>query len=334
MTVLAEVAHANPYWDAVRDRIDPTGSLWKTPSVDGIGLYRDHSGKIDGVRWARESLRRHDFVGRYSSSHPAQPSGSATRHPGARTACATTATRETSASAASDRSAREATSNHREGIGPMSQPNQPGNLRVNRANILRRIGRVCFPSDDQPGLPAPQGTTFYDNRLDLKFDSREEAVAWAARYELMTHEHTYQPEWRDGPIATLSAWGTWEGVQIMVNGWSPTVAEEPDGSAPEDTDPDDLSAEHRTTITQLPGGPIEVRCSCGQWSGTAPSVEAAERDAAAHRRTASAPKTVFPSAPARPEPAGGDTVDVAALPPLVEPAPTRDPALDGHEASV
>lgn len=43
------------------------------------------------------------------------------------------------------------------------------------------------------------------------------------------------------------------------------------------------TSEHRTRWQQLPGGPIEVRCSCGKWGGTAPSVEVAERDAAQHR---------------------------------------------------
>jgi hypothetical protein len=44
--------------------------------------------------------------------------------------------------------------------------------------------------------------------------------------------------------------------------------------------------EHRTTVRQLPGGPVEARCSCGQWSGVAPSSADAERDAAEHRRRA------------------------------------------------
>lgn len=43
------------------------------------------------------------------------------------------------------------------------------------------------------------------------------------------------------------------------------------------------TVEHITSMRQLPGGPVEVRCSCGKWGGTAPSVEVAERDAAKHR---------------------------------------------------
>lgn len=45
-------------------------------------------------------------------------------------------------------------------------------------------------------------------------------------------------------------------------------------------------AEHRTTTRQLPGGPIEVRCSCGQWGGVAPSYPAAEKSATQHRDSA------------------------------------------------
>lgn len=57
---------ANPYWDAVSGRIDPTGSLWNTPTVDGIGRYRGPDGRFDVDRWARESLKRHDYVKRYA----------------------------------------------------------------------------------------------------------------------------------------------------------------------------------------------------------------------------------------------------------------------------
>lgn len=59
-------ATINPYWDAVRDRIDPTGSLWNTPSVGGLGRYRSSSGKLDVDRWVREALKRTDYVKRYS----------------------------------------------------------------------------------------------------------------------------------------------------------------------------------------------------------------------------------------------------------------------------
>lgn len=56
----------NPYWDAVKDRVDMTGSLWRTPSVDGLGMYRDASGGFDVERWGREALHRREFVKRYS----------------------------------------------------------------------------------------------------------------------------------------------------------------------------------------------------------------------------------------------------------------------------
>jgi hypothetical protein len=56
----------NPYWDAVKDRVDMTGSLWRTPSVDGLGMYRDGRGNFDVERWSREALHRRDFTKRYS----------------------------------------------------------------------------------------------------------------------------------------------------------------------------------------------------------------------------------------------------------------------------
>jgi hypothetical protein len=56
----------NPYWDAVRDHIDPVGSLWRTPSVGGGGAYRLPNGRMDVDRWARESLKRTDYVKQYA----------------------------------------------------------------------------------------------------------------------------------------------------------------------------------------------------------------------------------------------------------------------------
>ena len=60
------LALTNPYWDAVRDHVNPTGSLWNTPSVGGIGRYRTATGDLDVERWSRESPRRTDYVKRYS----------------------------------------------------------------------------------------------------------------------------------------------------------------------------------------------------------------------------------------------------------------------------
>ncbi|MEV1315464.1 hypothetical protein AB0J14_05185 [Micromonospora arborensis] len=57
---------ANPYWDAVRDRVDWAGSLWGTPSVGGIGMYRHSDGRLDGDRWMREALKRSDMVKQYA----------------------------------------------------------------------------------------------------------------------------------------------------------------------------------------------------------------------------------------------------------------------------
>jgi hypothetical protein len=44
---------------------------------------------------------------------------------------------------------------------------------------------------------------------------------------------------------------------------------------------------HETRTEQMPGGPIRVWCSCGQWKGVAPSRQVADRDAKAHREAQS-----------------------------------------------
>lgn len=52
----------NPYWDLVKDRINPVGSLWRTPTVDG---YR--STFIDDFRRAYEAgVDRHSLCKRFS----------------------------------------------------------------------------------------------------------------------------------------------------------------------------------------------------------------------------------------------------------------------------
>lgn len=47
----------NPYWDLVKDRVDPHGSLWRTPSVDSYGRYSraDVDGFLTRVRPATEN---------------------------------------------------------------------------------------------------------------------------------------------------------------------------------------------------------------------------------------------------------------------------------------
>lgn len=50
----------NAYWDAVKDHVNPTGSLWRTPEVGGIPADRDFD------RWVRETPQRRDLVRRYS----------------------------------------------------------------------------------------------------------------------------------------------------------------------------------------------------------------------------------------------------------------------------
>lgn len=61
---------------------------------------------------------------------------------------------------------------------------QSGDLRVHRANFLRRIGRMCF---DGPvaALPAPYAVTFYEpGNARLEFDSVADAELWVDRHEL------------------------------------------------------------------------------------------------------------------------------------------------------
>jgi hypothetical protein len=116
----------------------------------------------------------------------------------------------------------------------MATHNQPGDLRVNRANIYRRIGRVCFSDGaGTPGLPAPQEVEFLhgSGNLWLSFDSFEEATAWAERYKLrLATEQIYKAK-------RLGTWcGEFEGLPVTVNGSTPI-----DEAAPADTDPDDLS---------------------------------------------------------------------------------------------
>jgi hypothetical protein len=47
----------NPYWDAVKDHVDWTGSLWRTPAVNRFGE-------------STRRLNRHDLVSRYSWTIP------------------------------------------------------------------------------------------------------------------------------------------------------------------------------------------------------------------------------------------------------------------------
>lgn len=51
---------SNAYWDAVKDHVNLTGSLWGTPEVGGVPADRDYD------RWVRETPRRDEFVARYS----------------------------------------------------------------------------------------------------------------------------------------------------------------------------------------------------------------------------------------------------------------------------
>ena len=110
----------------------------------------------------------------------------------------------------------------------MATHNQPGDLRVNRGHILRRIGRATWPDGPKPGLPAPNRVEFSPS-LALYFDSLAEAEQWATRYDL--HPRTSHI----GDVHHLVATGEWEGVDIGVIGHTRATA-------PEDGGPDDLSA--------------------------------------------------------------------------------------------
>jgi hypothetical protein len=126
----------------------------------------------------------------------------------------------------------------------MATHNQSGDLRVNRANIYRRIGRVCFSDGaGTPGLPAPQEVEFLrgSGNLWLSFDSFEEAAAWAERYKLrLATEQIYKAK-------RLGTWcGEFEGLPVTVNGSTPI-----DETAPADTDPDDLSDQPAASVVHL-----------------------------------------------------------------------------------
>lgn len=115
---------------------------------------------------------------------------------------------------------------------------QPAETRVTRANILRRIGRLCFAAGELPALPAPERVNFFDS-LSLVFEAAEQAEAWAARFQLRVRENVYKPAWQEERIRSVDAHGDVNelGGRVHVSGWT-TV----DDSAPEDTDPDNLEA--------------------------------------------------------------------------------------------
>jgi hypothetical protein len=60
----------NPYWDALKHRTDPTGSLWDTPTVGGFRTYRNRNGDIDYDKWLAEMPNRCEFVANYCWTIP------------------------------------------------------------------------------------------------------------------------------------------------------------------------------------------------------------------------------------------------------------------------
>jgi hypothetical protein len=138
----------------------------------------------------------------------------------------------------------------------MATHNQPGDLRVNRANLLRRVGRVCFDVGATPALPAPAQVLFGPAfaPLTLLFDHAHEAAAWAERYDL------HRKEWVDSGVRFVEATGHAladgdgnGGVELTVHGYSAV-----DVSAPADTDPD-LIAEHYDASAD-----DGYACACGE----------------------------------------------------------------------
>ncbi len=89
---------------------------------------------------------------------------------------------------------------------------QPGDIRVNRGHILRRLGRVCWPDGSRPGLPAPASVSFHPS-LSLGFDTLGEVAEWVARYDL------HAKSWTSGDgHAYIRAEGVWEGLDLEVYG--------------------------------------------------------------------------------------------------------------------
>ena len=121
---------------------------------------------------------------------------------------------------------------------------QPAETRVTRANILRRIGRLCFAAGELPALPAPERVNFFES-LHLTFETAEQAEAWATRFQLNVRGRVYKPTWQEAEIRSVDAHGDVGelGGRVHVSGWT-TVDESAlvDDSAPEDTDPDNLEA--------------------------------------------------------------------------------------------
>lgn len=59
------VAVDNPYWDAIRDHVEPD-DFWGHPTVGSMRRYRHGRSDIDFDRWQRESPQRHDLVRRFA----------------------------------------------------------------------------------------------------------------------------------------------------------------------------------------------------------------------------------------------------------------------------
>lgn len=140
------------------------------------------------------------------------------------------------------------------------------------AHFYRALGRA-----GAVGMPMP--FQVYGNGLGMELRYRttedvDQALAYiggTAVHDDYVHESPH--EWHGyGNKYGNAVMSFWSGYQVLV--WAAI-----DGPPPER----EPQVEHETRIRQLPGGPVEVRCSCGQWGGVAPSIKVAEQDAAKHR---------------------------------------------------
>lgn len=138
------------------------------------------------------------------------------------------------------------------------------------AHFFRALGRA-----GAEGMPMPFAVYGDEVGQQLRYRTTEDVdqalayIGGTAVHDDYVHESPH--EWHGyGNKYGNAVVSYWAGCRVEV--WA-AIAGPPPGPG----------VEHETRIHQSPGGPIEVRCSCGQWGGVAPSIKVAERDAAKHR---------------------------------------------------
>lgn len=152
----------------------------------------------------------------------------------------------------------------------MTETEKSTRSQADVAHFYRALGRA-----GSDGMVMPFEVHFQaGDRVMLRYRTVEDVDAALAHIGGRAgHEnHTH----RQGATRTWHSYGTGHGGGHGTDwsGWPVEVWAAVDGPAP---------VVHETRVEQMPGGPIEVRCSCGQWGGVAPSIQVAERDAAKHR---------------------------------------------------